>query len=162
VTMRPVTLVLVAVLGFAAAFLAACGDRSHLLPAGDASTLRGDLDLVQQDISDGHCARLAGDIQRARDHVESLRSSVDARLKERLREGANALATQAPPACAQAQRTQTTPQTQTQTTPPTETETTPPTETETTPPTETETTPPTATTPPPGATGTGGAQGDGG
>jgi hypothetical protein len=169
VTVRFRTLIAAAVLGFACAALVACGDRSKLIPSGDAGRLLGDLDNVQNVVSSGDCERVNRALQQLQNDLVQLPSTVDVRLRNRLSEGVAALVRQAPEACEQAQTdTTTTDTTTTETTDTeTETETTDTTPTETTPtettPTETtptETTPtettPTETTPPP-TEGTGGA-----
>jgi cell division septation protein DedD len=173
VTVRLRVLAVAAVLGVLAALLVACGDRSRLIPSGDAGRLQGDLDNLQNVVSSGDCERIRATLQRLQDDLVQLPSTVDIRLRNRIQEGVAALVNQAPEACAQAQAdTTTTDTTTTETTETTETtdtstETTD-TSTETTPTetTPTDTTPtetaPTETTPPPteGTGGTGVPPGD--
>jgi hypothetical protein len=166
VTVRVRTLIAAAVLGVACAALVACGDRSKLIPSGDAGRLLGDLDNVQNVVSSGDCERVDDALQQLQNDLVQLPSTADVRLRNRLSEGVAALVRQASEACEQAQTDTTTTDTTTTETTDTETETTDTTTTETTPtettPTETtptETTPtettPTETTPPP-TEGTGG------
>jgi hypothetical protein len=158
--------------GVAAALVVGCGDRSNLIPAGDAQSLKDDLAQAQQAISAGDCAAATAAVARARVDALKLPNDVDRRLRARINDGIAALRPAAARDCVAAQ-TQSTPTT-TETTPtettPTTTETTP-TTTQTTPtettPTETTTTPTTPpstdTTPAPAATApdTGGTSGDG-
>jgi len=146
-------------LGLAAAFLVACGDRNGLLSSSDADSIEQQLDSAQAALNSQSCARATAAANRAQQVIARLPSDVDPRLRKRLNRGATRLVTLAARDCSQPQTTETqtettTTQTETQTTE-TQTETTTtPTETTTTP-TETTTTP-TTTTPP----STGGSGGD--
>jgi hypothetical protein len=156
-------LILVGLLGVAAAFLVACGDRSGLIPGSRADRLDSDLDRVQSALADQNCSAASGAVGDLQGHLGQLSSKVDADLRRRLNEGAARLARQVPRDCQATQTTET--QTQTETTQtetaPTQTETQT-TETQTTP-TQTETqTTQTQTTPPATTPGTGGTGAPGG
>jgi hypothetical protein len=170
VIVRVPALIVAAVLGVLCATLVACGDRSRLIPSGDAGRLQGDLDNLQSRVQSGDCDQISDALQQLNDDLAQLPTTVDIRLRNRIQEGAAALVNQAPEACREAQATETT---TTETTDTTDTETTDTeTETETTPTdtAPTDTTPtdttPTDTTPtdttttetiPPPTEGTGGA-----
>lgn len=168
--MRALTFLAAAVLGGCAALLVGCGDRSHLIPSGDASRLDSALDQVAAATSAGDCATARQAVSRASDVLAGLPDSVDSRLRARLRAGIANLNQSVPVQCAEGgsdTTTETTP-TQTQTTPaqttPTQTtptQTTPTTPTQTTPTTTTPTTPSTPSTTTPqgdqGQSGQGGA-----
>ncbi len=150
--MRVLPLLVALLLGGATAFVVACGgDRSHLIPAGNASDLTSALDQVAAATRSGDCAAAGQALTRAHGAFVRLPSTVDRRLRSRLNSGLKnldervpvdckkATSTEAPPTVTQAPpQTQTT-QTETQTT---QTETT---TTQTTPPdtttTDTTTTP---------------------
>jgi cell division protein FtsN len=137
-------------LGVGAALLAACGQTTRGgIPAADASALKRQLEDVRTRVADGRCDELAGQLRQVNTRIDQLPRSVDARLVQALRNGADRLQRRAVEDCNANNVT-----TETQTTPtvtetlPTETTTTQ-TETTTTP-TDTTTTPPdTTTTPPP-------------
>lgn len=145
--------------GGATAVLAACGSsRDNLLPPNQAQALLARLEQVQRDLSEGRCDEVANAAESLASDVRQLPSSVDLRLRRRLRQGADALVARAPQDC-----TATTETTTTETVPTTTTETTP---TVTEPPatTTTQTIPQDTTTIPPETTpstttpdGTGGA-----
>lgn len=148
---RAVTPLLALALGAAAAFLLACGDRGHLIAASDAASLKADLTQVASLIAQGQCADALQAATAVQAKVRALPDSVDQRLRERLRSGAQALVQQAQPGCLAAQNSVTT-DTTTQSVPtvqstPAETTTTDTTTTDTTP-TQTDTTPTETTTPP--------------
>jgi hypothetical protein len=168
--------ILICVLGFAAAFLVACGNRSGLIPGNEASSLQSALTGVASacDNASPDAARAAAaTFQRRVDALST--QSVDPKLLANLKQGAQTLeqlagrtctettiqtttTTKPPPATTGT--TPTTTQTQTTTTP-----TAPPTTTTDTTPTTTDTTP---TTPDNGGGGTtttpgnGNGKGDGG
>lgn len=138
-TVRPLLALL---LGIAAAVAIGCGDRSNLLSGADAAGLQDELAAVQSALDSGECAqatRAANDFEQA---AQDLPTSVDAKLRENLREGAAQLVSEVPNDC-QRQQTVTTNTTTTRT------ETTPTTTTTTTPttPTTTTSTPPVPTIP---------------
>ena len=150
-TVRPplTAIVLALVLGLLAAFAAACGEEDRgLLSSGRADSLKSSLDDVEEFVANGRCSQAAAALADVRRKIEALPASVDRQLRQRLREGAENLATVSPGDCRDNAQTETdtttTETTPTETVPPTTTETTP---TETTPTTPTETTPTTPTVP---------------
>jgi len=147
-----VRLPLAFVLGVLSAVLVACGGGSSdkLIPASNADQISNDLADLRQAIDAHACDAAQQKLSAVQRGIENLPSSVDARIRRRLRDGLQKLSARVPVDCV-ATTTETTPTT-TETTP-TTTETTP-TTTETTP-TTTETTPPTTTTEttPPDTTG---------
>jgi hypothetical protein len=163
--MRALILLAAAVLGVCSSLLVACGDRSHLIPSGDANELDSALDQVAAATSAGDCAAAHQALTRASDVLAKLPDSVDERLRARLRSGVANLRARVPGQCAEAGRATTTETTQTQTTTTTPTQTTP---TQTTPTTPTQTTPtqttpttPTQTTPQGQGNGNGNSNGNG-
>lgn len=167
--------VLAGALGFAAAFVVACGGGSGLLSSNDASSLNNQLDSVSSALAGRNCGDVSSATSQLADEVVNLPSSINSTLRNNLTQGVSTIAQLARRQCANVQptpttQTDTTPtdttttQTHTATTPttPTNTNTTPttPTNTNTTPttPTNTTTTPATTpTTPGTTSTGTGGA-----
>ncbi len=136
-----------ALLGFATAFLVACGDRSGLLASTDAGELQDALARVQSACAAGDMSSAALDAQRFADRVSELSPrQVDARLLANLEQGARTLEALVPQSCAGTETTAPTTATvpTTSTTAPTTTETTTTTTAPTTP------TTPTTTLPPPG------------
>ena len=139
--------------GVAAALVVGCGDRSSLIPANRASSMKDTLTQVQSAIQSGDCAAAADGVRQLRAKAEALPKTVDARLRVRIRQGVTSLAADFGRDCAAAKLQ--TVQTQTDTTPTITTTTTETTPTVTTPtvttPTTTATTPttttPTVTTP---------------
>jgi hypothetical protein len=154
-------------LGGGAALLVACGSSGgSLIPSGNAGPLQGDFEAVTRAAQSGNCEATAQEIRKTEQDFGALPATVDAGLRDRLREGIAKLHEDALQACAQpiGQTTATTSTTgTTKTTPPTT-----PTSTETTPPqtpTSTSTTPG-GGTPAPGeegepGNGNGDGQGDG-
>jgi hypothetical protein len=142
-------------LGAGAALLAACGQSTRGgIPAADAAALKRQLEDVREHVADGQCDQLDDQLRVVDTRIDNLPRSVDVRLVQSLRDGADRLQRRAVMDCnANSTPTETEPTpTETETTP-TETETTP-TETETTPTdTGTTTTPPDTTSTPP-TTGT--------
>lgn len=142
-----------AALGVGAALLvSACsGSGKGLIPTGDAGPLQSDFDAVAQaaESGDGNCAATESALLKTEQDFARLPNSVDAGLRDTLRNGIENLRTRSLALCAQplpqATTTQTTPKTTTSTT----TTTPPSTETQTT---STQTTPPQTTpeTPAPG------------
>ena len=152
-------------LGVCASLLLACGgSNSDLIPRSDARSINEALDQAKQLIDDHECDQAPQAAAQVQERVRALPTSVDERLRVRLRQGAQSLVDRAGPTClAATTTTETTPDTtSTETTPPdtTSTETT---QTDTTPTDTTTTTTPTTdtTTLPPTDTGTGGASPDG-
>lgn len=139
-------------LGVGAALLvSACsGSGKGLIPTGDAGPLQGDFDAVAQaaESGDGNCSATESALLKTEQDFARLPNSVDAGLRDTLRNGIENLRTRSLALCAQplpqATTTQTTPKTTTSTT----TTTPPSTETQTT---STQTTPQaTPETPAPG------------
>jgi hypothetical protein len=122
-------------LGAAAAYLVACGGDDNLIPPSDASRVENALNEVAADYRAGRCQAAEAALAKARGALLNLPSSVDARLRDRLRAGIANLGERVPATCGQTQTQQPETQTETQETQ-TETQTT---DTETTD-TETETT----------------------
>jgi hypothetical protein len=144
-------------LGVAAALALGCGGRSHLIPPGDASSLKDDLAGVQQAVADGRCTTATEAFKHAVAVNERLPATVDLRLRKSLLRGLISLGAHVSKECLAARvptvTTDTTPTTTTETivtTATTETQTTatvqPTTPTATTP-TETTPTTPADTTP---------------
>ena len=156
-------LLLAAALGGSAAFLVACGDRSKLIPQGDADSIAAQLNSVGDAVDAGDCSAALSAAQRAERQINALPSDVDPALRQNLVEGLQVAGAKAQRECSeQTDTTDTTESTETETTPtettPTQTETT---QTETTPTTPTNTTPSQPTTPP-GPSGGTQAPGQGG
>jgi cell division protein FtsN len=154
---RPLPLLLALALGVGAALLVACGTGTEDgIPAADASELKSQLEDVRQAVDAGRCDDVPGQVRQVVAGVDRLPSSVDARLRDELRNGAERLRNRAIEECnaglAEPTTTETQPSTQTQTqTTPTVTTTVPTTTTPTTtqPPADTVTTPPTTQAPAP-------------
>jgi TolA-binding protein len=152
-------------LGVGAALLAACGQTTRGgIPAADASSLNRELESVRAAVADGRCDQLADQLREVNTRIDELPRSVDARLVQALRNGADRLQrravadcnannvpteTQTTPTVTETVPTETIPtQPDTTTTPP-DTTTTPPDTTTTPPPTDTVGTPPAEPPPPP-------------
>ena len=146
-----VRLPLAFVLGVLAAVLVACGGGASdkLIPASNADQISSDLADLRQAIDNHDCSAAQQKLTAVEQSIQNLPTTVDARIRRRLRVGLAKLSPRVQIDCVQTTTTQTTPTT-TETTP-TTTETTPtttqttPTTTETTPPTTTQTTPPDTT-----------------
>jgi Mg-chelatase subunit ChlI len=162
----PLPHLLALILGVAAAIAVGCGgDRSNLIPADAAQSLKDDAAQVRQAVDGGDCAAAAAAVVRLRRDALALQPTVDRRLRQRINQFVAAMEQHAPNDCQNA-KTQSTPtetQPATTATQPTTTETQPtvstPTTTETQPPPTDTTTAPTDTTTTPadgGAGGTGG------
>jgi len=147
-----VRLPLAFVLGVLSAVLVACGGGSSdkLIPASNADQISNDLAALRQAIDAHACDAAQQKLTAVQQGIENLPSSVDARIRRRLRGGLQKLSARVPVDCVATTTTDTTPTT-TETTPtttettPTTTETTPTTTETTPPPTTTETTPPDTT-----------------
>jgi hypothetical protein len=157
--------ILAGALGFAAAFVVACGGGSGLLSGSDASSLNNQLDSVSSALASKNCGDVSNATSQLADDVVNLPASLNSTLRNNLTQGVSTIAQLARRQCANVPTTPTT-QTDTTTTDTTTTEThtttttTTPTNTTTTTttPTNTTTTPATTTTPPgTTSTGTGGA-----
>jgi hypothetical protein len=118
------------VLGVATAFLVACGDGR--IPASDASRVDNALDDVAANFRAGKCQAAEQAVVRARGALLNLPSSVDSRLRDRLRAGVANLSARVPATCGQAQTQTQETQTQTQQTQSTESTETTTTDTSTT------------------------------
>jgi cell division septation protein DedD len=143
---RPFPLIIALVLGVAAAMLVACGTGTKDgIPAADAGELKSQIEDVRQAVEARRCGDVPGQVRQVVAQVDRLPSSVDARLREELRNGAERLRSQAIEDCnaSLAQTTETVTTTVPTTTTPTTTQ--PPAATVTTPPT---TQPPAPTAPP--------------
>ena len=158
--------VLAGALGFAAAFVVACGGGSGLLSSNQSSTLSSQLDSVSSALAGKNCGDVSNATSQLADDVVNLPPSINSTLRNNLTQGVSTIAQLARKQCANAPSapiTQTnTRTTATTTTTQTHTVTTPttPTHTATTPttPTNTTTTPATTSTPSgTTSTGTGGA-----
>jgi hypothetical protein len=142
---------LAALLGLAAALLVSCsGSSAKLIPVADAGPLQNDFETVAQaaEAGNGSCSATEAAIAKTEQDFSALPASVDAGLRNTLRNGIENLRSHALALCAQPLVQTTTANTTAKTT--TTTTTTPPTETQTvtTPTTPTSTTPTTpATTP---------------
>jgi hypothetical protein len=145
-------ILLAAVLGVAAAGLAACGSsdsaRRKFIPQRSADRLKSELTDVRQAVDDGDCEGAASAISQARTRVGSLPPAVDDQIVKSLRDGLDNLATVAQRECQEhATPTTTEEDTSETTTPETTTPETTTTDTTTTPTTATTDTTTTATTP---------------
>jgi hypothetical protein len=156
--------VLAGALGFAAAFVVACGGGSGLLSSNDASTLNNQLNSVSSALASQNCGDASNATSKLADDVINLPSSINSTLRNNLTQGVSTIAQLARRQCAnvstppttQTGTTATTTTTQTRTTTTTTTPTN--TTTTTTTPTNTTTNPATTTTPSgTTSTGTGGA-----
>lgn len=166
---RPFGVFSATLLGVAAALLVSCGSSGKgLIPTGNAGPLQSDFEAVAQaaQSGDGSCATTAAAIRKTEQDFAALPASIDAGLRNTLRQGISNLRTRALVLCAQPlpQATVTSPPTST--TQPTTTVTTPAetqtTDTQTTPTTTPTTTTPGGGTPAPGAGGGEGPSGAGG
>ena len=146
--------ILAGALGFAAAFVVACGGGSGLLSGSDASSLNNQLDSVSSALASKNCGDVSNATSRLADDVVHLPASINSTLRNNLTQGVSTIAQLARRQCANVPATPTSPTTATTHTTTTETHTTTtpttPTNTTTTPttPTNTTTTPATTTTPP--------------
>lgn len=120
--------------------LAGCGS-SNLLDGSSAEDLQASISRVEQAVRDGRCEQAMAAATEGLKRVQALPSSVDSKLRSRLRQGFEELEQRISSDCTPRQTTTTTPP-PTTTEPPATTETTPePTTTETPQTTTTETTP---------------------
>jgi hypothetical protein len=136
---------LACVLGVSAATLVSCGSSSSkLIPVADSSSLQGDFETVAQaaENADGSCSNTEGALLKTEQDFEALPASVDAGLRDRMREGINKLREDALSRCQEQSGTSTQKTTSTaKTTTPPKTQSTPTTST----PEETQSTPATST-----------------
>jgi cytoskeletal protein RodZ len=150
-------LLLAALLGVAAAALLACGSSGNgLIPASAAGPLQSDFETVAQaaQSGEGSCTATEAALTKTDQDYAALPSTIDAGLRNTLRQGISNLRSRALALCAQPLAQSTVTNTTPKTTPSTTTATT-----TTTPPTTTTTTPPstnTTTTTTPAEPGPGG------
>lgn len=163
---RVVAVLIAAALGSSSAFLVACGDRSELIPPGDARAMKSDLDRASSLHAQEECRAAQAAVGAASARAEALPPAVDADLRSRLEENLDAVLERIRTRCGRTTETQ-----PTQPTEPPETQPTEPPETEPTEPPEPPTTtqapePPPATQPrqqpDPGSGGGGGSGGGSG
>jgi hypothetical protein len=157
-------------LGFAVAFLVACGGGAGLLSGDHASTLSAQLDKISAAVDAGRCSTASNAASALRIDVSALPKSVNAKLRRNLAQGAATVADLAEQDCHSKPKPTHTTSTATNTTP-TNTTTTPTntntTTTQTQPQTNPATSPNTSTQPPvtnpsgPGTTSTGSSGGAG-
>jgi hypothetical protein len=149
---------LAGVLGLGAALLVSCGGSSDkLIPVANAGPLESDVEAISQDaaIGNGNCSVTERAILKTEQDFDALPASLDAGLRETMRQGIENLRARSLVECAQP-LVQSTPTSTTQkTTASTPTTTTTTTTTATTPPSTTPETPPTSTTPAGGTTAPG-------
>ncbi len=140
--------------GLAASALLACsGSTKGLIPASNAGPLQSDFETVQQaaENGDGDCTATEAALLKTNEDLAALPTTVDAGLRNNLRQGVANLSSRARALCAQPLPQTTTDATvKPTTTATTPTTTTPTTSTTTTTPTTPTTTPTTPTTPNPG------------
>ncbi len=148
---RPLPYLLALALGVGAALLVACGGGTKAgFPPAIAGDLKSQIEDVQQAVDDGRCEDVSSQLRQVDDGIDDLPETVDARLRQSLRDGSDALRRTAVSECGESETTTTeTTSTETATTETTESQTQSiPPETATVPP-ETATTPPPTTVPPP-------------
>ena len=142
-------------LGFAAAFVVACGSSGHgLLSAGESSTISSQLSAINQAVSSGSCARARSAADTLRTTLAGLPPNVNPTLARNLRQGASTVRSLAAHDCASSTSKTTSSTTTTVTETTTSTPTTTTATTTSTPTTPTTTSAPTTTTPPPPTTQT--------
>jgi hypothetical protein len=169
-TMHPfLRLLLAALLGVSAAALLACGSSgSGLIPASAAGPLQSDFETVAQaaQSGEGSCTATEAALAKTDQDYAALPSTIDAGLRNTLRQGISNLRSRALALCAQplAQSTvaSTTPKTTPSTTTSTTTTTPPSTATTTTPPSTTTTAPPSEPGPGGGTPAPGAGEGESG
>jgi len=143
-------LLLALALGALCSIAVACGEeRTGLISASRAESIRDDLDAIDEAVRAGRCEATDGRLASLRKEVQDLPGSVDADLRRELRDGVTRLEEQAPEECEIGTKsTPTTPTTETE--PPVETvppETQPTETTQTAPQTTPQQTTPQQTTP---------------
>jgi hypothetical protein len=153
--MRSVVLfLLAAALGGASAFVVACGDRSDLIPRGEAAAIESDLDEASALYDREECRLSQAAVRRARSRADELPPEVDADLRAALSDNLDHALDRVVAECGRRRRTQTTATTPTTVAPttatqPTTTETQPTTTTDELEPERTVTTDEPETPPPP-------------
>ncbi len=76
-------------LGFAVAFVVACGGGSHLLTGGEASNLNSQLDSVSSAVAAGQCGGAATAIAGFTNEISNLHAKVSPTLRRNLLQGAS-------------------------------------------------------------------------
>src|SRR6476646_6113043 len=76
--------ILAGALGFAAAFVVACGGGSGLLSGDQANTLKSQLDQVSSELSSGSCNGVSSATNELSSAVANLPTSVNATLRNNL------------------------------------------------------------------------------
>ncbi len=153
--MGMVRIAVTCLLGVAAALLVSCGSSgAGLIPVGNAGPLQSDFEAVAQAAENGNgsCTATEAAILKAEQDFDALPPTVDAGLRNRLREGMSKLHSDALELCKQPLAQTTTTRTSPRTTTSTSTSTTPTTPTVT----QTTTTTPTTPTTTPTTSGQGG------
>jgi hypothetical protein len=142
-------LALAGLLGIAVPFLVSCGSSGgSLIPPGNAGPLQSDFEVIAQaaENGDGSCTATEAAVLKTERDFSALPSSVDAGLRNRLREGISKLRSDALALCQQPPAQSTATGTTKTTTSTTSTSATPPTPTSTTPSTTTGTSSPSGPT----------------
>src|ERR1700760_2599103 len=110
--------ILAGALGFAAAFVVACGGSSGLLSSNDASSINNQLDSVSSALASKNCGDVSSATSQLADDVVNLPSSINSTLRNNLTQGVSTITKLARRQCANVPPT---PTTQTDTTPQTTT-----------------------------------------
>src|SRR5487761_879666 len=76
-------------LGFAAAFVVACGSSGDLLSADQSSTISQQLSAISSAVSAGQCARAQSAVGSLNSSIAALPSSVSQKLVQNLGQGAS-------------------------------------------------------------------------
>jgi hypothetical protein len=100
----PLRVLLAGLLGLAAALLVSCGSSAgKLIPVADAGPLRTDFEAVQQEAQagDGSCSATEAALEKTEHDFGALPASLDAGLRETLRQGIENLRKRALALCAQ-------------------------------------------------------------
>ena len=124
--MRVIPYICALLLGAGAALVAGCGDRSGLIPRQDADALKTNIAAAKEAVGARQCGASDQALSQARTTVTNLPASVDDRLRRRLLDGLDRLATKAGTECNEPPVTSTTavPTTTTTAPPPVTTSTT--------------------------------------
>jgi hypothetical protein len=146
---------LAASLGFAAAFVVACGGGNGLLSGDQASALKSQLASISSAVDAGRCARADAAARHFNDLVGELPRNVDTTLIKNLGQGAETVSELVADHCTNAPVTTTSSSSTTTSTTATSTETTTVTQTTTPPPTSTSSSTSTSTSTATNPTGTG-------
>jgi hypothetical protein len=146
---------LAAILGFAAAFVVACGSSGNgLLSSDQSSSIAAQLTAVQAAVDAGHCDKAASASRKLTDAISKLPSGVNQKLFTNLGQGAATVSQLAAKDCGSSQSTTTKSVTSTTTTQPSTTTTqATTTTTQSAPPTTSSTSSTTSSTPPTTQTG---------